>query len=130
MATKLIKSSFLLLEIVSAIAVANTVITTPADASGCRVPPCGALTNHSNTSIRVKWTDNDKDWKYAYVAPGNTKGGWWNDGLDIDYFYIPSKCSATGGIGGTSKTWYSGWNKISSADTVVINAVNCNLGGI
>jgi len=135
---KAIRLKFLLLGTVSTIAVTNTIIASPVAASGCSIPPCGALSNHSITSIKVRWknNDNDKKWKYDNVAPGMTKGGYGNDRLDIDYFYIPKKCSATGKVERSglpdidSRTWYSGWNKMSSVDTVIINYVHCNLGGI
>ena len=106
--------------------VIGTINNTPAVASGCRIFPCGALTNNTdNDWIYVKWTDNDRDWKYDNVRPGHTKGGWWNDGIDVDYFYIPTTCHAFGGIGGTAKTWFSGWHKISSDETVVIDEISC-----
>ena len=105
-------------------------LAAPARASGCTVPPCGALTNHSSTGIAVKWSDDDSTWNYATVSPGTTKGGWYNDGIDVDYFNVPPRCSASGGIGGASYTWYSGWNKIKSHQTVVVKSMNCNGGGI
>jgi hypothetical protein len=99
----------------------------PAAASGCSVPPCGALTNHTKSRIGVKWTDNDgKTWKYAVVAPNTTKGGYWNDGIDVDFWYIPAGCTDKGGIGGTSYTWKGEkWAKISSTQTVVIKSRSC-----
>lgn len=99
----------------------------PAKASGCTVPPCGALTNLTTSQIGVKWSDDDGvTWLYGVVQPNTTMGGWWNDGLDIDFWYIPAGCTDSGGIGGTNMSW-SGeqWAKISSSQTVVINSRTC-----
>jgi hypothetical protein len=103
--------------------------TRPAKASGCSVPPCGALTNHTtDTRIGVKWSDdNGKTWQYDIVEPNTTKGGWWNDGIDVDFWYIPAGCTDRGGIGGTPGTWTGEqWAKISSDQTVVIDSRTCS----
>lgn len=103
-----------------------------AQASGCTVPPCGAIKNTSTVSIRYKWTDNDRDWFYAYVAPGQTAGGFWNDRRDVDFFEVPYGCVAIGSIpnGNHLLPYYgpSGWNKIGSAETLVISRISCRDG--
>lgn len=101
-------------------------LASPAAADGCSVPPCGALTNHVNRDIGVRYRDHDKDpWSYLVVHPDHTLGGWWNDGRDIDEFFVPDGCSYLGGIGGRSHTWGPGWQKISSNQTVVISSYYC-----
>jgi hypothetical protein len=90
-----------------------------ASASGCTTPPCGALNNKTDKWILVKWTDNDgRTWEYGNVAPHTTMGGWWNDGIDVDFWYTPDWCTDNGNIHG-------GWHKISSYETRVINSRTC-----
>src|ERR1044072_4197634 len=68
----------------------------PAVYSGCTTPPCGALSNRTGHFVRVKWTDDDgATWQYSSVAPGTTKGGWFNDGIDVDFWQVKSGCRAT-----------------------------------
>ena len=98
-------------------------------------PLCGALTNHTpSTVITVRWKDNDAQaWQYDSVEPDTTMGGFWNDVIDVDYWWIPPGCTDRGGIGGTAKTWDhsntsekgDGWNKIDSDQTVVIDSRTC-----
>lgn len=100
--------------------------TRPAEASGCSIPPCGALTNQTTTNIGVKWTDDDGvTWQYAVVTPGQTVGGFFNDGIDVDFWYIPPGYTDIGRVAGTP-TILAGeqWAKISSDDTVVISRRN------
>jgi len=98
-----------------------------ASATGCTVPPCGAITNKTNERIGVKWADDDVHWQYGIVEPHTTKGGWGNDGLDIDFWYIPPDCTDSGGIGGDNQTWNGEqWAKIESYQTVVIDSRTCH----
>lgn len=98
-----------------------------AEASGCTVPPCGALTNQTQTNIGVKWTDDDgQTWQYAVVHPGETVGGFFHDRIDVDFWYIPAGCTDIGKVSGTpSILGGEQWAKITSDDTVVISSRRC-----
>ena len=92
----------------------------PAAASGCTVPPCGAVVNHSNTYINTRWS-TDYGWQTGWVNAGGTMGGYWNDGLDIDYWAPPAGCQGLSG-----GTWYNdAWHKLSSYQTVTVDQVRC-----
>jgi hypothetical protein len=97
----------------------SLVTASSAAASGCSVPPCGALSNqNANNHIRVKWQDCDGcGWSYKWAAPGTTAGGYFNDGDDIDYYWSPARwCFSTNyGIKGGGST--GKWIKISSDQT-------------
>jgi hypothetical protein len=92
--------------------------------TGCSTPPCGALNNKTSSRIGVKWTDNDKDWQYGIVEPHTTMGGYFNDGIDVDFWFIPGGCTDT--RNSPRKSW-SGeqWAKISSSETIVVNSRSC-----
>ncbi|MDS0140123.1 MULTISPECIES: hypothetical protein [unclassified Amycolatopsis] len=84
---------------------------------------CGALDNRTNHAVYVAWADDDSGFDYAWVAPGTKKGGRWNDGIDVDYFFVETGCQATtnGWI-----TWYDpGWYKITDDQTVTLNGYSC-----
>ena len=126
-----------------AVAAVFVVNERPAAADDCELwgwppsPLCGALQNHTaNTRIGVKWKNTDdpnEAWTFGIVEPDTTMGGYWNDGIDVDYWYIPEYCTDRGGIGGEAKTWTrassesnsDGWVKISSNQTVVIDSRTC-----
>ena len=104
---------------------AGTVTDQVGARSGCSLPPCGALNNRTASWVSVKWSDNDDgNWTYASVAPWTQKGGFWHDGIDVDYFYVADGCRAT------SNNWATqygpGWHKISSTDTVTLNGYRCS----
>jgi hypothetical protein len=95
-------------------------IAGPAAASGCTTPPCGAVVNHSNTYINTKWS-TDYGWQTGWVNAGGTMGGYYNDGLDIDFWAPPAGCR--GRVGGS---WYDdSWHKLSSWETVTVEEVSC-----
>ena len=64
-----------------------------AQASGCTIPPCGAVNNLSDRSVQVRWSNNNNGWTYAWVDPGRTIGGYFNDKRDVDYWNVPSGCT-------------------------------------
>jgi hypothetical protein len=122
----------------AALAVAGVFLTNEglAAAEDCDIfawpPICGALQNHTaDTRVRVRWWhDGNGEWVYAYVEPDTTMGGYLNDGIDVDYWFIPEGCTDHGGIGGTNMTWSraqypDGWAKINSDQTVVIDRRSC-----
>jgi hypothetical protein len=107
---------------------------TAAQAWGCTAPPCGAITNNSDWDLPIRWTDNNGAWKYGFVQPGETKGGWSTDSskrLDVDYFQVPYGCVAVGGLPhGSSLPYYgpTGWDKINNFETVRIDRISCRDG--
>ncbi len=110
---------------------AVVVVPTAAHASGCTLPPCGAFANHTSQSITVRWSNDNDGWTYATVAPGQTKGGWTNDGIDVDFFLVPTGCVAIGTVPTDgSFTYYgpAGWDKIASTETVSISSISCRDG--
>jgi hypothetical protein len=104
-----------------------------AAALGCKVPPCGGLTNHSSVPINVKWTDDDgKHWQYRTVNPNHTIGGFFNDRIDVDYWFIPGGCVDRGKwspVSHSGSPWSGGdkgrWAKIDWDETVVIESRIC-----
>jgi hypothetical protein len=100
--------------------------TQPAAASGCSLPPCGAVKNNSNVSIKVRYNDDNTTWKYLWVSPGKTIGGYWNDGRDIDGFYAPSGCRTDWSThAGAIYASRGVWEKVSSNETATIRGVTC-----
>lgn len=94
--------------------------------SGCTVPPCGALNNKTDYQIGVRWTDNNGAWKYGVVQPHTTMGGYFNDGIDVDFWFIPDGCADH--RNNPYMNWVGEqWAKISSNQTVVIDVRECNV---
>lgn len=92
--------------------------------SGCSIPPCGAITNETSTWIDIKWTDNDgATWSYASVGPGETRGGYFNDGTDVDFWELKNNCTAYTSIHATVSD--PGWYKIKSSQTEHIYEYSC-----
>ncbi|MDQ1289195.1 MAG: hypothetical protein QG622_2761 [Actinomycetota bacterium] len=98
-----------------------------AQASGCTIPPCGAVNNLSDRSVQVRWSNNNNGWTYAWVDPGRTIGGYFNDKRDVDYWNVPSGC--TGYWTGQGDDWQhkvgAGWQKLRSDQTVDVVAITC-----
>jgi hypothetical protein len=98
------------------------VLASPASASACRVPPCGQVVNHTDRSIETRW-NNGSGWRYGWVNPGGTMGGYFHDRLDIDDLRIPAyTCFDISGwppgqAGGSSGRWF----RIHSHETAVVN---------
>jgi hypothetical protein len=103
------------------------VVASPAAASGCSLPPCGAVKNQTQQSIKVRWKNNDSDpWSTGYVSPGKTIGGFWNDKRDIDGFWAPSGCRTMYSThAGAQYAVYNQWVKVSSNETATVHSVTC-----
>jgi hypothetical protein len=115
-----VAARILFVVVVSSSAVAG--IVSSAAASGCTTPPCGALRNNGLMPVQVKWSNNDRDWHYDWVPVGKTKGGYWNDRIDVDDYHVPSGCTFfTEGW----KAKGAGWHRISSSETVTIVGNTC-----
>jgi hypothetical protein len=98
-----------------------------AEASGCRTPPCGALSNETNQTIRVRYKDNNSDpYTEKDVPPHTTVGGFWNDGLDIDDWWIPERCTDTYDWTGDRYTATGPqWRRINLGQTVTLKKREC-----
>lgn len=91
--------------------------------SGCAIFPCGALNNRTSSWVSVKWSDDDVTWKFSEVAPGTKKGGFWNDRIDVDFFFVDRGCRA---YDDNSTVYYGpAWHKISSDETVTLVSYSC-----
>lgn len=122
--------SFRHLGVVALVFTGVLLASTPSAASGCKFPPCGGVGNNTDQRIGVKWTDDDgKTWQYGIAEPGTTIGGFMNDRIDVDDWYIPGGCTDRGVIGGDDKTWSGGrdgkWERVHSQQTVVIYSRTC-----
>ena len=127
--------------------------------SGCTLPPCGRVNNGS--PYRLKWADfgggcdfcqvynwhgsDDSEKKNSvrrpctqdWVNPGQDKGGYWNDGIDVDGFCFHDR--------GYKIVWEDGlhqdipagvWTKIGSGQTASCRSIEgtgtpvCSIAGL
>ncbi|NUT46179.1 MAG: hypothetical protein HOV94_02495 [Saccharothrix sp.] len=95
--------------------------------SGCTTPPCGAVKNNADRKVHVRWSNDGEAWKYKWVEPGHQVGGYWHDGLDVDFWEAPSNCKSTWHFEGSDNnhTATGGWVKLESSQTAVITAIKC-----
>jgi hypothetical protein len=108
-----------------------TVMSAPAQAAAdCSFPPCGRVVNNTDWNVQISWyVDSDKAWHYEWLAPGQARGGYWNDGIDVDRFNVHPGCVAEGTFGGGVQWfWPSGQDKLSSDKTVELRSIRCGDG--
>ncbi|GAB3249756.1 hypothetical protein [Kineosporia babensis] len=105
----------------------SLVVASPASASGCSIPPCGAVKNKTKTSVKIRWKNKDSDpWSTGWVAPGKTVGGFWNDKRDIDGFWAPKGCRTEYSThAGAQYHVRNTWVKVSSNETATVLGVVC-----
>jgi hypothetical protein len=103
-----------------------------AQASGCFTPPCGEIYNNTDTWWTIKRQDcMDCGWIYSAIAPGDHRGGYWNDGIDWDAFALPYGCSVSIRLDGYARgyrnisTYPARWISFDSDQTVEIYAYTC-----
>lgn len=109
------------------IVVAPAATAAPEPRSGCSTPPCGAVQNKADRKIQVRWSNHHEAWKYKWVSPGHTAGGYWNDGLDIDFWEAPARCDSTWHFSGSNNKHVAkgGWVKLESSQTAVVTSIRC-----
>jgi hypothetical protein len=66
-------------------------------ANGCPLGgPCGRVENNSAVGTKVKWQDETgSGFKEHYPGPGQAIGGWLHDQIDVDFYLVPGRCTAT-----------------------------------
>lgn len=99
--------------------------------SGCSTPPCGDIYNNDNYWYAIERQDCENcGWIQGAIGPGEHLGGYWNDGIDWDAFFIPGHCSVTYDVDGSWVTRGNlstsrlriGWD---SDQTVTIHSHSC-----
>lgn len=108
--------------------------TTTAQASACDAPPCGMVVNNSGWDLQIRYKNSDSGpWIQETLRNGHKRGGWLNDGVDVDQVYIPLGCVATVRItllSGVSHSmyWPANWDKLGSDQIAEVTGILCQDG--
>ena len=125
----------------------SSVYTMSVMGSGCTLPPCGRVNNRS--PYRLKWadfgggcdfcqvynwhgSDDSETWNSVrrpctqdWVKAGEDKGGYWNDGIDVDGFCYDDRWYKIQWEDGRRLNITGGtWTKIRSDETALCGDTN------